>query len=86
MPRYLTSHTMACMTRQAAQQLAASFSGDSEVRFLRLLADITGGRLFGEFEAPSREQLLAWFQTRKVHSDWVSRVDLEAIPEGVRDL
>ena len=86
MPRYLTAHTMACMTRQGAQQLAASLAGATELRFLRFLVDMTGGRLFGEFEARGREQLLAWFQARKIHCDSVARVDLEATAEGVRDL
>ncbi len=86
MPRYLTAHTMACMTRQGAQQLAASLPADAEVRFLRFLVNMTEGKLFGEFEAPGREQLLAWFQSQKIHHDWVARVDLEATPEGVRDL
>ena len=87
MPRYLTSHTMACMTRQGAQQLAASLAAaGGDVRFLRFLVNMTEGRLFGEFEAPGREPLLAWFASRKVHSDWVARVDFEATADAVRDL
>ncbi len=86
MPRYLTAHSMACMTRQGAQQLAASLAGAPELRSLRFLVDRTEGRLFGEFDAPGREQLPAWFQVRKIHCDWVARVDLEATAEGVRDL
>ncbi len=68
------------------QQLAASLAGATELRFLRFLVDMTGGRLFGEFEALGREQLPAWFQVRRIHCDWVARVDLEATAEGVRDL
>lgn len=86
MPRYLTAHTMACMTRQGAQQLAASLTGGSEVRFLRFVVNMTEGQLFGEFEAPGREQLLAWFQGKKIHHDWLARLDIEVTPEGVRDL
>ena len=77
---------MACMTRQGAQQLAASLAGQGDVRFLRFLVNMTEGRLFGEFEAPGREPLLAWLQSRSVHHDWVSRVDFEATAEAVRDL
>ena len=77
---------MACMTGQGAQQLAASLAGATELRFFGFWSIGPGGRLFGEFEAPGREQLLAWFQARKIHCDWVARVDLEATAEGVRDL
>ena len=86
MPRYLTSHTMACMTRQGAQQLAASLVGNGSVEFLRFLVNMTEGKLFGEFEAPSREALVAWMEQKKIHYDWLARVDIEATPKGVRDL
>ena len=106
MPRYLTSHSMACMTRQSMRQLVASLSEDGESqtsaealagsrpapcagagpRFLRFLANMTEGKLFGEFEAPDREALLAWMERKKIHHDWLARVDMEATPEGVRDL
>lgn len=77
---------MACMTRQGAQQLATSLAADGDVRFLRFLVNMTEGQLFGEFEAPGREQLLAWFGNKKVHYDWLARVDIEATAEAVRDL
>jgi len=86
MPRYLTAHTMACMTRQGAQQLGASLAGGAEVRFLRFVVNMTEGKLFGEFEAPDRERLLAWFQSQKMHHDWVARLDIEVTPDAVRDL
>ncbi len=77
---------MACMTRQDAQQVAVSLSGDGPVRFLHFLVNMTDGKLFGEFEAPGREALLAWLAHKKIHHDWLCRVDLEATPEGLRDL
>lgn len=86
MARYLSSHSMACMTRQGAQQFAALLSGDGDVRFLRLLVNMTDGKLFGEFEAPGREALVAWMEQRKIHYDWLARIDIEATPEGIRDL
>ncbi len=89
MPRYLTAHTMACMTRQGAAELAASLAPsagrDGDVRFHRFLVNLTEGRLFGEFEAPGREPLRAWLESRKIHFEWMSRIDLEATPDGVRD-
>jgi len=86
MPRYLTSHAMACMTRQGAQQLAVSLPPNGAVRFLRFLVNMTEGKLFGEFEAAGRETLVAWMEKNKIHHDWLIRVDLEVTAQGVRDL
>ena len=86
MPRFLTCHTMACMTRRDVQQLATALSHDGEISFLRFLANMTEGKLFGEFEAPGREALLAWMERKKIHHDWLARVDIEATKDGVRDL
>ena len=77
---------MACMTRQGAQQLAASLPSSGEVYLLRFLINMTEGHIFGEFEAPNRETFLAWMEQRHLHHDWISRADIEATPEGVRDL
>ena len=41
MPRFLTRHTMACMTRQGAQHLAASLPSTGEIRLLRFLINMT---------------------------------------------
>ena len=41
MPRYLSSHNMACMTRQGARELAERLRAAKEVEFLRLLANMT---------------------------------------------
>ncbi len=84
MPRYLTTHTMAGMTRQGAQQLAASLT-NGEVRFLRFLVNMTGGRLFGEFESPGRDQLENYLSQHKIHFDSLDRVDIEVTAAGTAD-
>jgi hypothetical protein len=85
MPRFLTTHTMACMTRQGAQQFAASLPGEGAIHFVRLLINMTEGKLIGEFEAPDRNSFTNWMDDRKIHYDSVMRVDIEATPQGVRD-
>ena len=86
MPRYLTSHNMACMTRQGARELAERMRAASEVEFLRLLANMTEGQLIAEFQAESREALQRWLQQCGIHYEWMSRVDFEATREEFRDL
>lgn len=86
MPRYLTSHNMACLTRQGARQLAEQMRAGAEVEFLRLLANMTDGHLIGEFQAPSKEALLAWMETLRIHHEWIHRIDLEVTRDEVRDL
>ena len=86
MPRFLTSHTMACMTRQDLQHLVTLLSEAGDVHFLRLLVNMTEGKLFGEFQAPGRDALMSWMGHKKIHHDWVVRVDIEATAEGTKDL
>jgi hypothetical protein len=86
MPRYLTSHNMACMTRQGAKELAEQLRAAKEVEFHRLLANMTEGQLIGEFEAPSRQVIEAWFTQSRIHYEWLRRVDFEATPDAFHDL
>ena len=86
MPRYLTSHNMACMTRQGAKELAERLRAAQEVEFLRLLANMTEGQLIGEFVAASREVIEAWFKQSGIHYEWLRRIDFEATRDAFHDL
>lgn len=86
MPRYLTSHNMACMTRQGARELAERLRAGTEVEFLRLLGNMTEGQLLAEFDAASREGLQRWMEQSGIHFEWLRRIDFEATREGFRDL
>lgn len=86
MPRYLTSHNMACMTRQGARELAERLRASTEVEFLRLLANMTDGQLIAEFNAASREALQRWMEKSGIHHEWMQRVDFEATREAFHDL
>jgi hypothetical protein len=86
MPRYLSSHNMACMTRQGARELAERMRAATEIRFLRLVANMTEGQLVGEFEAPSREVIEGWLKQAGIHYEWLRRIDFEVTPEAFRDL
>jgi hypothetical protein len=85
MPRYLSSHNMACMTRQGAKELAERLRAAQEVKFLRLLANLTEGQLIGEFEASSRQVIEEWFMRSNIHYEWLRRIDLEATRDAFHD-
>ncbi|MBI3934992.1 MAG: hypothetical protein HY316_09900 [Acidobacteria bacterium] len=86
MPRYLTSHNMACMTRQGAKELAERMRLASEVEFLRLVANMTEGQLIGEFNATSRDAIEGWFKLTGIHYEWLRRIDLEVTRDAMHDL
>jgi hypothetical protein len=75
-PTYLSSHIIACLTRQALAQLIATLRADEEVRFVRAGASQMAGRLVCEFEAPDQERLLQFFAAHLVTYEWIIRVEL----------
>ena len=86
MPRYLTSHNMACMTRQGAKELAERLRAAQDVEFLRLVPNMTEGQLIGEFEAPSRQVIDGCFHQSPIHYEWLRRIDFEATRDAFHDL
>jgi len=86
MPRYLTSHNMACMTRQGARELAERLRASTEVEFLRLLSNMTEGQLLAEFNASSRDVLQRWMERSAIHYEWMWRIDFAATRDAFHDL
>lgn len=78
MPRYLSLHTLACLTRQGADALTGQLAAANQVACLRVQVSMFDGRMLVEFEAPDRETLEAWLQERGFHYDWIMRVELES--------
>lgn len=77
MPRYLSQHTLACLTRQGAETLAQRMQGGGTARAERVLVNMVEGKMFAEFRADSRETLEAWLKAEGMHYDWVMRIELE---------
>jgi hypothetical protein len=77
MPRYLTQHTLACLTRQGAEALAQRMQAGGLARAERVLVNMLEGKMFVEFRADSRENLEAWLKTEGMHFDWLVRVEWE---------
>lgn len=79
MPRYMSQHTLACLTRQGAEQLAKKLHTGAEVAARRVLVNMQEGKMLVEFEAPDREALEQWLTREKFHFDWLLRVELESV-------
>jgi hypothetical protein len=77
MPRYLTQHTLACLTRQGAENLAQRMQGGGPACAERVLVNMLEGKMFVEFRADSREVLEAWLKTEGMHFDWLVRIEWE---------
>jgi hypothetical protein len=73
---YLSMHIIACMTRQALNQLIATLQAAQEVRFIRACASQMAGRLLCEFEAPDQDTLLRVLDQHHVAYDWIIRAEL----------
>src|SRR5204862_3938452 len=77
MPRYLTQHTLACLTRQGAEALAQRMQAGGTARAERVLVNMLEGKMFVEFRANTREDLEAWLKTEGMHFDFLVRIEGE---------
>lgn len=82
MPRYFTQHTLACLTRQGAEELSRRLHAATEVKVSRVLVNMQDGKMLAEFDAPSREDLEKWLAKEKFHFDWLLRIELETDASG----
>jgi len=82
MPRYVSQHTLACLTRQGAEELSKKLPRDGPVTARRVLVNMHEGKMLVEFDAPGREELEKWLVTEKYHFDWLLRVELESTASG----
>ena len=84
MPRYLSQHTLACLTRQGAEELARRIMAAKPVAGRRVLFNMQEGKMLIEFDAPSREALEKWLAAEKFHFDWLLRLEFEFIADPER--
>jgi len=77
MARYLTQHTLACLTRQGAENLAQKMQGGGAARAEGVMVNMLEGKMFVEFRADSREVLEGWLKTEGMHFDWLVRLEWE---------
>lgn len=77
MPRYLSQHTLACLTRQGAEELIRRILGAKTVSALRVMVNMQEGKMLVEFNAANREELEKWLAIEKFHFDWLLRIEFE---------
>ena len=82
MARYISQHTLACLTRQGAEELTARLYGGGEIAARRVLVNMHQGKMLVEFEAPGRDELEKWLALQKFHFDWLLRVEYESSDAG----
>ncbi len=75
MARYLSLHTVACLTRQQLFSLADDLRRDTTVSLVRFVADTVEGKLLCEFEAPNREMVEAFLVVHNMRPQWVMRAE-----------
>jgi sulfur transfer complex TusBCD TusB component (DsrH family) len=73
---YLSMHIIACMTRQALNQLIATMQAAQELRFIRASASQMAGRLLCEFDAPDQDTLLSFLDKHHIAYEWIIRAEL----------
>jgi hypothetical protein len=78
MARYLTQHTLACLTRQGAEALVQRLHRTSQVTARRILVNMQEGKMIVEFDAATRDDLEKWLAIERFHFDWLLRVELES--------
>lgn len=83
MARYLSQHSLACLTRQGAEELSKRLHRGSQVTARRVLVNMHEGKMLVEFDAPGREELEKWLAAEKFHFDWLLRLELESDGSGV---
>ncbi len=77
MARYLTQHTLSCLTRQGAESLATRLQSSETIRAGRILVNMLEGKMVVEFSAASREALEAYLKVENMHYDWILRIEWE---------
>ena len=78
MPRYISLHTLACLTRQGAEELTTRLHAASRVNTRRVLVNLVEGKMLVELEAADRDSLLGWLAEEGFHYDLVLRVEFES--------
>lgn len=86
MPRYISQHTLACLTRQGAEELGRRLVAAKPVAARRVLVNMQEGKMVVEFEAASREELEKWLALEMFHFDWLLRLEFEFVGDALRPL
>jgi hypothetical protein len=84
LPRYLSQHTLACLTRQGAAALVRHIHTATLIEARRVLLNMQEGKMLIEFDAPNRTETEKWFAAQKFHFDWILRIECESVDGDLR--
>lgn len=85
MALYFSSHTIACLTKQALRELMNTLMASPEVKVRRCVSSQLGGRMLTEIEASDQPTLQKWFDKHYVNVEWTMRIDLDASGGNVKE-
>jgi hypothetical protein len=84
MARFISQHTLACLTRQGAEELARRMNDGKGIGARRVLVNMHEGKMLVEFDAPGREELEKWLAAQSFHFDWLLRIELESVGDKLQ--
>ena len=86
MPRYLSCHSLACLTRQGAEELVKILWKSGGISPKRVTVNMTEGKMFVEFEAADREAAEKGLAELGFHRDWLVRLEFESTSGSLQTL
>ncbi len=78
MPKYISVHTIACMTRRQVQGLVKTVQEATEVKNHRVTASLLDGKMVCEWEAESKDQIEAYWKSANIHFDQLLRIEYDS--------
>lgn len=85
MPRYLSLHTLACMTRQGAEALVKNLAAEpGPVTLRRTSWNFVAGRMLAELEAGDQLAAEQWLEAKKMRPQWLMRIEYESTDGDLR--
>jgi len=87
MPKFVSAHAIACMTRQDVSRLLKRFREEenADVINIRVLCDTLSGRMVCEWEARDSVTLIEWLKKCNVQirgtGEWLMTVQYESIDD-----
>jgi len=84
MARYISQHSLACLTRQGADELARRLHGGKEITARRVLVNLQEGKMLVEFETASHDDREKWLASQNFQFDWLLRIEFESTGAGLQ--
>jgi len=78
MPRYISLHTLACLTRQGAEHLTTRLAAAHRVTMRRVQVNMIEGKMLVDSTRPIETRSGSGSARKGFHYDWVLRVEFEA--------